>query len=279
MAKHAETQVNLFSMSFLDCICCGFGAVILLFVIINARTAAHPGERDQGSARRGRAGSSSRCSRASATSCSFATPSTTRSTSSRSPRAAAGASSTRSARRGGARRRYENDDRRDARARQQAQGRRASRSTRRSSGSRRRSRPTSEGEKLREFKGAGDRHYLTGLRVGGRRLLDPRRLLGEHARRPASSTSCAAATCPTTASRAAEKWQQAVRTVDWLSTQIPVTSQFQIYGFNETAFPLVAGTDGDVARRKQPGPSRQRRRRAEGAPSRGRHEPAQRVSP
>ncbi len=33
-------KINPFSLSFLDCICCGFGAVILLYVIINARAAA-----------------------------------------------------------------------------------------------------------------------------------------------------------------------------------------------------------------------------------------------
>ena len=32
-------KVNLFSLSFLDCICCGLGAVILLFVLVNARGA------------------------------------------------------------------------------------------------------------------------------------------------------------------------------------------------------------------------------------------------
>ena len=30
-------QSELFSMSFLDCMCCGFGAVILLFMIINSQ--------------------------------------------------------------------------------------------------------------------------------------------------------------------------------------------------------------------------------------------------
>ncbi|MHC5004146.1 MAG: vWA domain-containing protein [Planctomycetota bacterium] len=46
------------------------------------------------------------------------------------------------------------------------------------------------------------------------------------------------------AKRRAGKWNQAVRTVDWLSTQLPPKSSFQVYGFNETAFPLVTGTDG-----------------------------------
>ena len=46
------------------------------------------------------------------------------------------------------------------------------------------------------------------------------------------------------AKRESEKWQQAVRTVDSLATQLPPDSKFQIYGFNDSAFPLVAGTDG-----------------------------------
>jgi hypothetical protein len=40
------------------------------------------------------------------------------------------------------------------------------------------------------------------------------------------------------------KWQQAVATVNWLTTQLPQTSQFQIYAFNETAAPLLKGTRG-----------------------------------
>ena len=40
-----------------------------------------------------------------------------------------------------------------------------------------------------------------------------------------SSTSSAVATCPTTPSSSAEKWQQAVSTVDWLTTQIPRDSR------------------------------------------------------
>jgi hypothetical protein len=35
-----------------------------------------------------------------------------------------------------------------------------------------------------------------------------------------------------------------VATVDWLTTQIPRDSDFQIYTFNERAVPVVAGTEG-----------------------------------
>jgi len=37
-------RISVFSLSFLDCICCGLGAVILLFVIVNAKSAAQRDE-------------------------------------------------------------------------------------------------------------------------------------------------------------------------------------------------------------------------------------------
>ena len=32
-------KLNVFSLSFIDCICCGLGAIILLFVVVNAKSA------------------------------------------------------------------------------------------------------------------------------------------------------------------------------------------------------------------------------------------------
>ena len=37
-------KMNVFSLSFIDCITCGLGAIILLFVIVNARSAVHRNE-------------------------------------------------------------------------------------------------------------------------------------------------------------------------------------------------------------------------------------------
>ena len=54
--------------------------------------------------------------------------------------------------------------------------------------------------------------------------------------------------------RNAEKWQRAVRTVEWISSQMPVASQYQIYGFNTAVTPAIAGTQGtwlEVAERDQ----------------------------
>ena len=31
--KTGKRSIDIFSLSFLDCICCGFGAIILLFVL------------------------------------------------------------------------------------------------------------------------------------------------------------------------------------------------------------------------------------------------------
>jgi hypothetical protein len=96
------------------------------------------------------------------------------------------------------------------------------------------------GEKVREFEGVGDRHYLTGLKVGGDRILIlfdcSASMLGDRIvdilrRRNLSDEEKVKAA----------KWRRAVKTVDWLMTQLPEDSEFQIYGFNETAFTLVKG--------------------------------------
>jgi len=100
------------------------------------------------------------------------------------------------------------------------------------------------GDRERLHIGDGDRQYLTGLKVGGRRIL----FLVD------ASASMLGATIvdvirrrnlPDADKVRAAKWQQALATVDWLSTQIPRDSQFQIYAFNTEAHPM--GTDGGAA--------------------------------
>jgi hypothetical protein len=99
------------------------------------------------------------------------------------------------------------------------------------------------GTRLLKFPGHGDRQYLTDLKMGGRRIfilvdasasmLDET-VVGIIRRRNLSSKE----------KIKSAKWQQAVATVNWLTTQLPQTSQFQIYEFNETATPLLKGTRG-----------------------------------
>ncbi len=51
--------------------------------------------------------------------------------------------------------------------------------------------------------------------------------------------------------RESDKWQRALRTVDWLTTQIPVASSFQIYTFNTEARPALTGTRRALAGRRR----------------------------
>jgi hypothetical protein len=96
------------------------------------------------------------------------------------------------------------------------------------------------GRSLRPFPGQGDRQYLTGLKMGGQRILilvdASASMLGETVvdvirRRNMSSTE----------KLRAPKWRQAVATVDWLTANLPRDSRVQIYVFNETAGPLLEG--------------------------------------
>jgi hypothetical protein len=93
------------------------------------------------------------------------------------------------------------------------------------------------------FSGDGQRQYLTGLKLGGERtliLLD-------------SSASMLDETVVNVVRwklmdpqirRNAPKWQRAVRTTHWLIANLRPGKQFQVYRFNTEAAPLVAGTDG-----------------------------------
>ena len=99
------------------------------------------------------------------------------------------------------------------------------------------------GEKVREFKGEGDRQYLTGLKMGGERILIlmdasasmlDETIINIIRRRNMSEAS----------RKNAPKWQRALKTADWLVSNLPATSQFQLYTFNTAAKPALAGSDG-----------------------------------
>ncbi len=99
------------------------------------------------------------------------------------------------------------------------------------------------GDKVRTFVGDGDRQYLTGLKVGGKRIFilvdSSASMLGETVVNIIRRRNL-----PDEQKIRAEKWRQAVATVDWLTTQLPRDSTFQIYTFNDAAAPLIAGSRG-----------------------------------
>jgi hypothetical protein len=103
--------------------------------------------------------------------------------------------------------------------------------------------PEDAGNFIRQVRGEGYRQYLTGLRMGGERILIlvdastsmlDRTLVNILRRRNMSEEQ----------QRNAPKWQQVVNTIDWLTAQIPATSQFQVVAFNDEAWSLVEGTEG-----------------------------------
>ncbi|HEY6599162.1 MAG TPA: hypothetical protein VIZ30_07610 [Pseudomonadales bacterium] len=111
---------------------------------------------------------------------------------------------------------------------------------------------TTEGTKARSFVGEGDRQYLTGLKIGGERILvafdTSASMLDDtivNVIRRRNMSDAAKMDAP--------KWRRVVRTVEWLTAQLPLDSQYQIYGFNETPRAMVDGTQGkwiDVANSK-----------------------------
>jgi hypothetical protein len=97
--------------------------------------------------------------------------------------------------------------------------------------------------RARSVAGEGERQYLTGLRVGGRHIL----ILVDRSASMLDETLVnviRARNLPRAQQLRAPKWQRTVATVDWLTAQLPVDSRFQIYGFNTKAEPVLPGTSG-----------------------------------
>ena len=102
---------------------------------------------------------------------------------------------------------------------------------------------STDGTQVRAFEGQGDRQYLTGMKVGGRNvvialdtsasMLDDT-IVNVLRRRNMSEDR----------KLKAPKWQRAIRTVEWLAAQLPLDAEFQVYSFAEETQSLVA--DGDM---------------------------------
>ena len=99
------------------------------------------------------------------------------------------------------------------------------------------------GDKLRAFVGDGDRQYLTGLKVGGQRIL----ILVDASASMLGKTIVniiRRRNLPPERKILSDKGQQTLASVDWLTTQIPESSQYQIYLFNEQTRAVLADSKG-----------------------------------
>ena len=99
------------------------------------------------------------------------------------------------------------------------------------------------GNSARTFIGEGNRQYLTGINLGGRNiaiLLDiSASMLADRLVNIIRLRNMDEAV-----QRKADKWTRALATVDWLTAQLPVGSKYQVITFNTAAAPALADTRG-----------------------------------
>ena len=100
------------------------------------------------------------------------------------------------------------------------------------------------GDRVRQFLGDGNRQYLTGLVLGGERVMI---LVDGSASMLADTVVNAVRRRNMEPERRVEspKWQWTVRTVEWLLAQLPPSSRFQVYIFNSQPVPAVEGSEGE----------------------------------
>ena len=107
------------------------------------------------------------------------------------------------------------------------------------------------GTRVRGFIGTGDRQYLTGLRVSGERIL----LLVDVSASMLDETVVNVLRMRNMSDGRklmSEKWRRTLSTVDWLASQMPLEGQFQIYAFNTKAWALQEGSDGKWLKSNDP---------------------------
>lgn len=105
------------------------------------------------------------------------------------------------------------------------------------------------GRSAREFTGDGNRQYLTGLNLGGRRIAI---LVDTSASMLADEivNIIRLRNMDPALQKNADKWVRALATVDWLTAQLPINAQYQIIGFNTQAAAVLSDSEArwlDVA--------------------------------
>ncbi len=238
-----KRKVEVFSLSFLDCISCGFGAVVLLFVIINGQVTVRAakaadtvmsetsrideevldGRKDLVRLRNSLREERERALIAQAEAARIA---------------ALVAKLTQDLKEGDSLAQRESVEqlKSDIKQLEEANQRLASRNAE--------AKPTT-GQRIRAFAGEGNRQYLTGVRMSGKHVLilvdASASMLGKNYVNIVRFRSM-----NEEGKRKAPKFRQAVRSVEWLLTQMQPGTNVQIHAFNETPKSLFEGSAGWV---------------------------------
>src|SRR5215470_12476833 len=100
------------------------------------------------------------------------------------------------------------------------------------------------GQDIKAFRNTGgDRRYITGIKMRGKRVLI---LLDRSASMLHQDlvNIIVMRNQDEAKKRGAAKWRRAVDTVNWIVSQLPPDAKFQIYGFNTQAGPVLASSNG-----------------------------------
>ena len=236
-------SVEVFSLSFLDCICCGFGAVILFYTLISAQSGMQRARSTDALATRVtrladelRAGTENLA----------ALRNTVAKTDTETANAASRARELIAALRAQALQKSAYDEtslaRRERIEKLTADVKALEEGVRRLEGGAVDRGPL--GQEIQAFrKVGGDRRYITGIKMHGKRVLilldrsasmlhqDLRSVLALRSSNDLNK-------------RAALKWRHAVDTANWLLTQLPPDARFQVYAFNTKSQPVLASSGG-----------------------------------
>ncbi|HET9391618.1 MAG TPA: hypothetical protein VFO44_18370 [Steroidobacteraceae bacterium] len=242
MSERRRT-VEVFTLSFLDCICCGFGAVILFYTIVSAQAGIQTFRtQDELHAEVNRLEDEVRSGTRGLTALRNELAQTESETASDAARNRSIASMIESRREQIstfdattlARRQRIEHLKVDVRSLEEGRKRLQAGSLDR----------TPPGQQLSSFRDiGGERQYITGIRMRGQRILilvdASASMLHEDL-----VSILRLRNADDAQKRAAAKWRRTIDTVTWLATQIPPTSDFQIYTFNTRAQALLPDSTG-----------------------------------
>lgn len=114
------------------------------------------------------------------------------------------------------------------------------------------SQPSDVGERLRRIEGQGRRQYLTGMQVTGNRLV----ILLDTSASMLDETIVniiRRRNMPPAQRVHSAKWQRALRTTEWIVAQMQPTTKFQIISFNQTAASVLPDKEGQWLDAGDPG--------------------------
>ncbi len=103
--------------------------------------------------------------------------------------------------------------------------------------------PGRPGNRVKGFVGTGDRQYLSGMKLGGQRIA----ILVDASASMLDETVVNVIrqrNMPEARRLRSEKWRRTVSTLDWIVTQVPARSKFEVIAFNTRAWSL--GKDGAI---------------------------------